>query len=192
MTMKVGGPHSDVEVAARWSIGLLDVFRLEQSGEVVEKFYGRKQDKLLAFLSLYRRRPHRRAELAQVLWPGKADGLARNRLAEVLYHLKKQSEEHGIAEIVVASRFTLQLNPHVATDIVRFENLIATGMEAGERAVRTTSIEEAVGLYGAGLLPLGVANDHLEVAAPLLVAQRRVEQGRGEALDRGQRSSQLV
>jgi tetratricopeptide (TPR) repeat protein len=159
--MNVGGPRTELHAATRWSVRLLDVFCLERGGEVVEKLYARKQDKLLAYLALNRGRPHGRAELAQVLWPGKADGLARNRLAEVLYHLRMQSRELGLAQLVVANRSSLQLDPHVSTDVIRFETLVSRGIKSENLEVGTKMLREALGLYGAGLLPLFGDDDWL-------------------------------
>ena len=137
----------------QWSVGLLNMFRIERDGDTVTQLFTRKQDVLLAILALFRGRPHGREELADMLWPTKSLTPARNRLSEVLYLLNNQAEEAGIPGLVVANRFTMQIDPRIRTDVTRFEELIRSA-EAASGSSRAQYVEEATRLYGVGLLPL--------------------------------------
>ncbi len=138
----------------RWTIGLINGFRLERDDEVVALFYDRMQDLLLAYLALHPDRPHLRGSLARTMWPDRTEQLARNRLSESLHLLRIRLHELGAPDdLVRADRHTLRLDPGVRTDVRDFELRFAEALEKGLAADSVPMLEGLVAEYGDGLLP---------------------------------------
>jgi len=138
----------------KWTVGLLNLFRLERDGEVVHRFYGRKHDLLIAYLALRRHQDVGREVVASVLWPEMSRERGRSRLSETLFHLKAELAGLGAAEeLVHANRYNLELDRAVGTDVEVFEGLAARALAEPNPGFQVGLFEEAISLYGAGLLP---------------------------------------
>ncbi len=137
----------------QWVIGLFRAFRLERGGEVVARFEGRKEELLLAYLALAPQSAHRRASIAEELWPGKDASSARRGLSYSLCILREQLRKLGLPDGIYVGAQTLQLNPKVGTDIQRFGELVLAAAHSEAPAEQIRFLEEAVALYGDGLLP---------------------------------------
>ena len=107
------------------SLSLLGAFLIERDGQPLNGFATDKARALLAYLAIERDRPHRRENLAALLWPDQADGRARQNLRQALSHLKQAL---GSDEFLLVSPQDVQIHPqaHVYTDIGEFESLLKT------------------------------------------------------------------
>ena len=112
---------------------------------VVERFPSRAATALLARLALAPERAHAREELVELLWPGVAPDVGRNRLRQTLSTLKSLLEPAGQPglRVIEADRIHVRVVPGaLACDARRFESWMRQG--------RTS---EALALYGGELLP---------------------------------------
>jgi predicted ATPase/DNA-binding SARP family transcriptional activator len=104
------------------SLTFLGRFHAEQNGESIHGFATDKSRALLAYLAVERGRPHRRENLAALLWPDQSDERARQSLRQALSHLKQAL---GGDEFLLISPQDIQINPHsdVWTDVGIVESL---------------------------------------------------------------------
>lgn len=112
---------------------------------VVERFPSRAATALLARLALAPERAHAREELVELLWPGVAPDVGRNRLRQTLSTLKSLLEPAGQPglRVIEADRIHVRVVPGaLACDARLFESWMRQG--------RTS---EALALYGGELLP---------------------------------------
>lgn len=137
-------------------------------GRSLEAGYARGE-LLLAWLALHRGEAWSRERLAELLWPEKPDGVARRRLREVLYRLRRAIGDGERAEALIEAgrkHVTLHPGPDLEVDVWRFDALL-------------DAVE---------------AHEHVDVCACLPCLERleeatRLHQGpllRGEALPEGE------
>ena len=69
-------------------VRLLGPFQVARSGRVITEFETTKTRALLAYLAAEADRPHRRAALAEMLWPDRPEGTARANLRHILTNLR--------------------------------------------------------------------------------------------------------
>jgi len=137
----------------RWTVCLLGQFRLERDGQVVVQLGITKPDLLLAYLALKPRTFHLRSEIAQTFWPDQSVSRARQTLSLNLFLLRRHFASHGLDEAIRAGRSDLSLNPEIGTDVQLFDQLVLTAVHASDPRRRQRLFEEALALYGDGLLP---------------------------------------
>ncbi|MBQ0960988.1 hypothetical protein KAK06_18680 [Ideonella sp. 4Y11] len=136
--------HRPASASPRWYLRLLGTATLDdgQGGER-HRWPSRAALLLLARLALWPRRVHPREELVELLWPGVAQEVGRNRLRQVLSTLRAQLEPVGAPAVLQADRHALRLLPGaLGCDAQDFERLLAGRRDA-----------EAAALYGGELLP---------------------------------------
>ena len=137
------GQHS---LQARWHVGLLGGLCLSDGPQRITRLPSRAITALLARLALAPQRAHAREELIELLWPGVALDIGRNRLRQALSSLKSLLEPSGpvAAQLVlVADRSFVRVVPgSLACDAVQFE-----------QHVRAGQVEAARSLYLGELLP---------------------------------------
>jgi DNA-binding SARP family transcriptional activator len=75
------------------NIGVLGDLWAEQDGRVISRFRLKKAAALLAYLALYRHRPHSREELAERFWPDTDPEAGRRSLRVALVSLRRQLEQ---------------------------------------------------------------------------------------------------
>ena len=129
----------------RWQVRLLGAVQVTDGVERIERFPARAVAALLARLALYPDRAHAREELVELLWPGVAPSVGRNRLRQALSTLKSLLEprDRPGASVVLADRLHLRVVPGALDcDARRFSNLALDGHD-----------REALALYGGELMP---------------------------------------
>jgi DNA-binding SARP family transcriptional activator len=139
---------------APWMISMLDQFHLERSGTVVARFYDRKPDLVLAYMALHRDRPVSRLELATALWPDRDPAVARSRLSECLHYMKRDLAAAGVPTgCITGNRHVVDLSQDIDTDVRQFENAVAGAVTAKSPDRQMEFLEQALTIYGDGLLP---------------------------------------
>lgn len=167
--------HSEPAAAsAVWQVQLLGGLRATRDDIVLARFPSRAVAMLLARLALYPRRRHSREELMELLWPGVAPGVGRNRLRQVLSTLRRLLEPPGAAPgtILVADRQSIALQAGaVACDVLEFETRLRQGR-----------LTDALHCYRGDLLP-GYFDDWVEDERLRLRSLFDTAQARMAALD---------
>ncbi len=123
---------------------------------VITRFRTQKTGALLAYLARYRGQKHAREVLIEMLWPEGDRGAGLRNLRQALSSLRHQMEPPGTpaGAILIADRFTVQLNPRtVTTDVAEFEAKLASAARAASTTERTQLLVEAVDIYRGELLP---------------------------------------
>ncbi len=172
---------------ARWRVRLLGGLRLSDGEQTITRLPSRAVTVLLARLALAPERAHAREELVELLWPGVAPAVGRNRLRQALSTLKSLLEPAGripAQPVLQADRISVRVvSGTIACDAVQFERCIRAGRADAARA-----------LYGGELLP-GFYDDWVDeerhapgsAARPARRAGAREPIGRAGAGARGRR-----
>ncbi len=149
-----------------WTLRLLGTVEAQRGPVRVTRWPSRAAAALLARLALAPQRSHPREELVELLWPGVALDVGRNRLRQVLSTLRGllEGEGHG-APLIDADRHSIRLQAgRLDCDVADFE-----------RQVRAGDWTAACRSYGGELLP-GYYDDWvLEARAHLAALLERVE-----------------
>jgi predicted ATPase len=158
-------PPSHGAAAGRvtWTVRLLGGLEARRGDQRITNFGNRGVALLLARVALYPHRSHSREELIELLWPGVAIDVGRNRLRQALFTLRQLLEPPGPvpAPVLVADRLSIRVVPGaLECDAVRFE-----------KAVRESRGEEASSLYAGELMP-GYYDDWIDDERLRLVALR--------------------
>ncbi|MBQ0933404.1 hypothetical protein KAK07_09400 [Ideonella sp. 4Y16] len=142
-------PEPTTRAAPRWYLRLLGGSTLDGGqGSELRRWPSRAALLLLARLALWPRRVHPREELVELLWPGVATDVGRNRLRQVLSTLRALLEPAGAPAVLQADRHALRLLPGaLGCDAHDFERLLSSRRDA-----------DALALYAGELLP-GVYDD---------------------------------
>ena len=149
---------------AVWRVQLLGGLRAQRGDVVLTNFSSRSVGTLLARLALYPQRSHAREELIDLVWPGVALAVGRNRLRQALFTLRQWLEPLGAAglpsaPVLVADRLSLRVVPGaIDCDVLRFEH-----------SVRNSQHAQAVALYAGELLP-GFYDDWVQAERSRLAA----------------------
>jgi len=144
MLMPVQHPRQ----AARWALRLLGAVQLTHvadPADPVVRLPSRAVALLLARLAMAPDRQHAREELVELLWPGVAADVGRNRLRQALSVLRSLLEPAGVASgaVLQADRRALWLSPAaVSCDVVDFQQALRAGHGV-----------QAAAAYGGELLP---------------------------------------
>ena len=149
-------------VVARWHLRLLGNLALENSQRHITHLPSRAATALLARLALWPDRAHAREELIELLWPGVALAVGRNRLRQTLSTLKSVLEPahvHPPQPVLQADRLHLRLVAgSLSCDATQFERELRSGQHQAARD-----------LYGGELLP-GFYEDWIDEERLRLVA----------------------
>src|SRR5687767_10296775 len=97
----------------RWQVQLLGAVEAISATQRIERFPSRAVAALLARLALAPERTHPREELVELLWPGVALDVGRNRLRQALSTLKSLLEPAGQpgAAVLQADRLAVRVVP---------------------------------------------------------------------------------
>ena len=131
-----------------WRVQLLGGLRAQRGDVVLTNFSSRSVGTLLARLALYPQRSHAREELIDLVWPGVALDVGRNRLRQALFTLRQWLEPPGAsgspsAPVLLADRLSLRVVPGaIGCDVIAFET-----------SVREHQHARAIALYTGELLP---------------------------------------
>ena len=130
------GQHS---LQARWHVGLLGGLCLSDGPQRITRLPSRAITALLARLALAPQRAHAREELIELLWPGVALHIGRNRLRQALSSLKSLLEPSGrvaAQPVLVADRSFVRVVPgSLACDAVQFEQHLRAGQFEAARSL---------------------------------------------------------
>lgn len=129
-----------------WSLRLLGAVEAHGPGRSLTRWPSRAVAALLARLAMAPDRAHPREELVELLWPGVALDVGRNRLRQVLSTLKSILEPVGASTpqpVLAADRLSIRLvKGRLVCDVTAFEQLARSG-----------AAEAALAMYGGELLP---------------------------------------
>ena len=131
-----------------WRVQLLGGLRAQRGDVVLTNFSSRSVGTLLARLALYPQRSHAREELIDLVWPGVALDVGRNRLRQALFTLRQWLEPPRAsgspsAPVLLADRLSLRVVPGaIGCDVIAFET-----------SVREHQHARAIALYTGELLP---------------------------------------
>ena len=124
---------------ARWQVGLLGGLCLTDGTQRLTRLPSRAVTALLARLALAPERAHAREELIELLWPGVALGIGRNRLRQALSSLKSILEPAGSVApqpVLVADRSHVRVvHGSLACDALLFELYARSGQVAAARSL---------------------------------------------------------
>ena len=124
----------------RLSLTLLGAFQITLDGEPVTGFESDKVQALLAYLALEADRPHRRDALAEMFWPDRPQGVARNSLKQALANLRKViSDREADPPFLQVNRAKLQFNSDSAhwLDVNECNDLLAASQAHNHRHAET-------------------------------------------------------
>lgn len=140
--MQSAPQHAQTPDIARWQVRLLGAVQARDGLHLLERFPSRAAAALLARLALQPGRDHPREELVELLWPGVALEVGRNRLRQALSSLKSLLEADGAA-VIQADRLAVRAVPGMLDcDALQFE-----------RALRRGDAARAGALYRGELMP---------------------------------------
>lgn len=142
------------EWTATWRIGLLGGLRIDVDGTTVASLENRKTDLLLTYLALHREQPLLRSDVAQNLWSDRSPELARSRLGEVLFLLRRELQGLGAPPGFIRSgRRFIELARAVETDVEEFAGQVGSALATSDAAVRQHFLQRAAALYRGHLVP---------------------------------------
>ncbi len=150
------GCNKELEVLDISLLGVLEITVDEESIEV-DSNYVRA---LLCFLVLEKHRPHRREALAELLWPEKPEGVARNSLKQALSNLRKAlGDRENPSPYLLVTRDEIQFNQcsDFRIDALAFTDEIAAYEDHPHDDLATCKVckshlKRAVELYGGDFL----------------------------------------
>lgn len=122
----------------RWQVRLLGTLEAQRDGLTLRRWPSRAVALLLARLALAPQRNHPREELIELLWPGVALDVGRNRLRQALSTLRGLLEDpHGHTTAVIESeRNHLRVRPGaLPCDAAEFERRVQLGDWEAARAL---------------------------------------------------------
>ena len=132
-------PREDAGARALWAVVLLGGLDLFDGTQHISRLPSRAVTALLARLALAPERAHAREELIELLWPGVALGVGRNRLRQALSTLKGVLEPAGRVPpqpVLQADRVSVRVVPgSLGCDAIRFERAARAGHVAAARAL---------------------------------------------------------
>lgn len=167
-------PEEEAGAHALWRVNLLGGLSLSDGTQDITRLPSRAVTALLARLALAPERAHAREELIELLWPGVALGVGRNRLRQALSTLKGILEPAGRLPpqpVLQADRISVRVVPgSLSCDAVRFE-----------RSVRAGQVDAARGLYRGELLP-GFYDDWIDEERLRLAALHERLAGRASSV----------
>ena len=141
---------------SRWNLRILGTFDLADGDVVVDSFGERRDEELLAYLAVTGPTLASRDTIAGSMWPDVEPATARKHLSFYLFQLKKRMQERGLEQVIEEVRKRLRLHPSIHVDAACFARRLAEGARASAPSERIWHLDEAIRMYGAGLLP-GIA-----------------------------------
>jgi predicted ATPase len=120
-------PGSDPD-RPRWSVRLLGAVEAHCEGRKITHFPTRAAALLVARVALAPDRIHPREELVELLWPGVALDVGRNRLRQALSVVKSLLESGPSSPVILADRLSVRAAPGgLSCDAVDFESHLRSG-----------------------------------------------------------------
>lgn len=141
---------AEPSASPRLAIYLLGRPEFRRGNEVLPSLATHKTQSLLAYLILYRHRPHSRDELATLFWGDRDDLHAHRSLATALWRIRRLLG----GDYLLADATSVQFNPDSPfwLDVAEFEKHLATGRKEPAEKRAAEHWQEAVDLYRGDLL----------------------------------------
>lgn len=162
-------------------LSLFGGFEATLAGQPLTAFETDKTRALLAYLAVEAGRPHRRAELAALLWPESPAHKAAHNLSQTLLRLRRvlHDDRPGPAQpFLLSDRQEVQFNPlsDHSLDVTEFTELLRGHRQHRHAAAEACSacigwLQQAAGLYRGDLLAGFSLRDSVPFEEWLLVAQ---------------------
>jgi predicted ATPase/tetratricopeptide (TPR) repeat protein len=138
MVRSMSAANPPLSSRPRWQVQLLGGLHLSDGQQHHTRLPSRAVTALLARLALWPQRAHAREELVDLLWPGVALEVGRNRLRQALSTLKSLLEGVGQEPVLVADRLSVRVVAGaLGCDVHQFETAARSGDVAQARAVYT-------------------------------------------------------
>ena len=142
------------------SLSFLGGFQVTLAGKPITKFESDRVRMLLAYLAMEADRPHRREQLAALLWPDHPEDTARTNLRHILHKLRQALGEPDVASPwLLTTHQTIQFNPASdhKLDVTIFTGLLAiceTHLHSGLNRCQDClyRLSRATALYGGDFL----------------------------------------
>jgi len=148
------GRRSEANAVTELSFRLFGKFTALCDGEQIEELGSGKAQELLAYLLIYRDRPHPRESLAELLWQAPSGATAKKYLRQVLWQMQQALPIEGLIDnqpdwIRISREANYQL------DVAEFEQAFSRargvpGQQLDSRVV--AGLEQAAALYRGDLL----------------------------------------
>ena len=136
---------------ARLSLSLLGPLKVELDKEPITGVKYAKVRALLAYLAVEADRPHHRESLAGLLWPDRAERVARGNLRNALSNLRQAIGDHDAApSYLLVSHETIQFNraSDCTVDVATFGELASAEDATAERLTGAISLYRGPFLEG--------------------------------------------
>lgn len=166
---------------AHLRLSLFSGFQVDLDGQPVTEFGTDKARALLAYLAVEAGHPHRRAELAALLWPEAPAHKAAHNLNQTLLRLRRalHDDQPGLAQpFLLSDRQAVQFNllSDHSLDVAAFTELLRGHRQHQHAGAEACSacigwLQQAVGLYRGDLLAGFSLRDSVPFEEWLLVAQ---------------------
>ncbi|MBI5563750.1 MAG: AAA family ATPase [Chloroflexi bacterium] len=182
------------------SLSFFGSFEVTLDGEPITAFGGDKVRALLAYLAIESARPHRRTELAALLWPDLPDRKAAHNLSQTLLRLRRALRGAGRESDVrtqpnqppwlLLTGQAIQFNPQCdhQLDVARFTDLLKARRQHYHAAADTCQVcmqwlRQAAELYRGDLLPGFFVPDSIAFEEWRVVKQEALHGQAVETLD---------
>lgn len=136
-------------------ITLLGKFGVRRGKKPVKDLEATKTQELLAYLLLYRERPHHREKLAALLWEDSSPSQSKGYLRQTLWQLQSALGEESSLLLLESDWIQIAETADLQLDVARFEQAYAQGQGIQGRdldEVQATALQEGVALYRSDLL----------------------------------------
>ena len=143
---------SDALAPASLTLTLLGPIQIAHDG-VPLTFAYEKVQALLVFLAVESDRAHRRAALADLLWPDQDESAARHSLSQALFSLRRAIRDHPDNPLVLVTRDNVRLNPATSiwVDVVAFHELLRGASNNTEQLRQASALCRGEFLEGWGI-----------------------------------------
>ena len=139
------------------SIQLFGKFTIQADGKRLGGIDSRKVQELLAYLLVYRDRPHPRESLAELLWEASSTAQSKKYLRQVLWQMQQLLPKAEAEPLIRIEPDWIRISPEASywLDVAEFENAFAEaqgvpGHQLGEAVA--ASLDRAAALYRGDLL----------------------------------------
>jgi len=139
------------------SIQLFGKFTIQADGKRLGGIDSRKVQELLAYLLVYRDRPHPRESLAELLWEASSTAQSKKYLRQALWQMQQLLPKAEAEPLIRIEPDWIRISPEASywLDVAEFENAFAEaqgvpGHQLGEAVA--ASLDRAAALYRGDLL----------------------------------------
>ncbi|MCB0116023.1 MAG: AAA family ATPase, partial [Caldilineaceae bacterium] len=163
-----------------FQITLFGGFQLSYRRQAVDFAHRPRLQSLLAYLALNRHAPQSRIEIIHALWPDAAEDRGRNRLRNLLYHLRKVLPAWETLLDVGPTTFGWRSDAPAELDIARFDTQLALAAAEDDPQRQASHLTAAVDCYAGDLFPSCVDE---WIAAPRALFRNRLLDVFGRLID---------